>query len=124
MKAGITLGAVILGFALLVASSVWGKLFPPTKSWTLEKSARMSEVKARINDVGAMLYKASQRMHGGPDAGPLQAEHDALIKEFSQLKTEFESAADRPRTASAFLKWTGISLAVVGLIGWYAVKDS
>jgi hypothetical protein len=124
MKPVIALGAVVVGFALLAASSVWGKIFPPTQSWTLEKADRMSKVKASINDVGAALYKAKQRIHAGPDPGPLQAEYDALIKEFDQLKREFESAAERPQTASAFLKWTGISLAVLGLVGWYAVKDS
>lgn len=124
MKPAITLSAVALGFALLVASSVWGRLFPPTKTWTLQKAERMSEVKARINDVGAVLYKANQRIHAGPDPGPIQAEYDALTKEFDQLKLEFETAAERPQTASAIMKWTGISLAVLGLIGWYAVKDS
>jgi hypothetical protein len=124
MKPTIALGIVVLGFAQLAASSVWGTLFPPTQSWTLEKADRMSKVKASINDVGAAIYKAKQRIHAGPDPGPLQAEYDALTKEFDQLKQEFESAAERPQTASAYLKWAGISLAIVGLVGWYAVKDS
>jgi hypothetical protein len=124
MKPVITLGAVALGFALLVVSSVWGKLFPPTQTWTLQKAERMSEVKVRINDVGAMLYKATQRIHAGSDPGPIQAEYNELTKEFDKLKSEFESATQRPQTTSTVLKWTGISLAVLGLVGWYAVKDS
>jgi hypothetical protein len=124
MKFGIAFGALGLGFALLVFSGLWSTIFPPTQSWTLEKSKRMSDVKARINDVGAMLYKATQRRHAGPDPGPIQAEYDALSKEFAQLKSEFESATERPQTTSKLLKWTGISLAVIGIIGLYAVKNS
>ena len=118
------MGAIGLGFALLIASSVWTTLFPPTRSWTLEKAERMSEVKARINDVGAMLYKATHHIHSGPDPGSLKAEFDALTKEFEVLKADFESATLRSNSIAAFLKWTGISLAALGIIGWYAVKQT
>jgi hypothetical protein len=63
-------------------------------------------------------------MHRGADTGTLKAEFDALILEEKQLNEEFETARDRPENSSKLLKWSGISLAVVGLIGWYAVKQS
>jgi hypothetical protein len=124
MKSAIVLGTILLGFVLLVVSSIWGILFPATNSWTPEKAARISEIKARLNDLSFSLQSSTTRIHGGPDPGTLKAEYDALNKEFDQLKTEFESAVDAPRTVSNVLKWSGISLAVIGIIGWYAVKES
>ena len=41
-----------------------------------------------------------------------------------ELKTQFESAYNSPRTASGILKWTGISLAGLGIVGWLAVRNS
>ena len=85
---------------------------------------RSTEVKARLSDLGPLVNPPNPRMHRGPDPATLKAEFDALMKENEQLDAEFSSAADSPKTASAILKWTGISLAVLGIIGWYAVKQA
>ena len=122
MKSAV-LGAIVLGFVLFIASALWSTIFPATNSWTPEKAARLSEVKSKINDLGFQLEKAG-RMHAGKDPGPLKAEYDTLRKEFDELKIAFESAAERPQTVSKFLKWTGLSLAAIGIIGWYAVNQS
>jgi hypothetical protein len=118
------MGAIALGFVLLLASGLWSTLFPPTRTWTVDKASRLSEIKARINDLGAQLYKAKGRTYGGADPGPIQAEYDVLTKEFDQLKTDFESTTGRTQKTATVLKWTGISLATLGIIGWYAVKQS
>jgi hypothetical protein len=125
MKSAVPLGAIGLGFLLLLLSSLWSTLFPATSTWTEEKAIRSSEVKARISNLGPIIYSTKPiSMHRGPDPGSLKAEFDALVKENEQLDAEFESAATSPKTASRLLKWSGISLAIVGLIGWYAVKQS
>jgi hypothetical protein len=62
-------------------------------------------------------------MHRGPDLGPIKAEYEQLKQEHELLKSEFESAAVRPNTIAKVLKWTGISLAGIGVIGWYVVKN-
>jgi hypothetical protein len=107
---------------LLVASSVWSTLFPPTRSWTPEKAARITEVKERINELSFQMANASNRMHGGPDPASMKTEYDALRKEFDQLASDFNSATESRETVSTVLKWSGISLAAFGIIGWYAVK--
>ncbi len=123
MKSAV-LVAMMLGFGLFIASALWSTLFPATNSWTPEKAARLSEIKARLNDLSFQLQRASGRMHSGPDSGTLKAEYNALNKEFDELKTDFETAAQRPQTVSKILKWTGLSLAAAGIIGWYAVNQS
>jgi hypothetical protein len=123
MKA-IAFGALGLGFALLILSGLWTTLFPGTSSWTPEKSARSAEIKARLSNIGPLVMNPPRSMHAGQDAGTLKAEFDALKEEDAQLNAEFESARDTPRTASKILKWSGISLAVLGLVGFYAAKQS
>lgn len=124
MKSAIVLGAMALGFLLLVASSVWTSLFPATSSWTPEKAQRSAEVKDRLANLGPLVNAPTRSMHSGADRGVLKAEFDQLIRENEQLNAEFQSAYDRPNTFANLLKWSGISLAIIGIIGWYAVKDS
>jgi hypothetical protein len=54
----------------------------------------------------------------------LKAEYEQLKKENAELDAEYTSAADTPKTVARFLKWTGLSLALVGIIGWYAVSQT
>jgi hypothetical protein len=63
-------------------------------------------------------------MHSGPDIGQAKAEYDKLKIENDQLAAEFSGVYDTPRTLATVLKWTGLSLALVGVIGWYAVSQS
>jgi hypothetical protein len=116
-------GAIALGFLLLAASGLWSTLFPATSSWTPEKGTRWGQVKDRLNNLSFIVHRPAS-MHRGPDLGPLKAEYEALQREHEQLKSEFESAAIRPNKIAKVLKWTGISLAIVGIVGWYAEKDS
>lgn len=124
MKSAIVMGTIGLGFALLAASLLWTTIFPPTRSWTPEKAKRMSDVKERLNNLSFVVNAPRQSMQKGGDPGVLKAECETLMKEFDQLKSDFESAAESPKTISSFLKWSGISLACLGLIGWYAVNQS
>jgi hypothetical protein len=124
MKSGIPFCAIGLGFALLIASSLWTTIFPPTLSWTPEKAQRSAEIKDRLTNLGFALYAAEYRPHSGPDPGTLKAEYDALMKENAQLNADFTSATETPETISNILKWSGISLAALGIIGWYAIKQS
>jgi hypothetical protein len=119
----VVFGSIVLGFLLLVASSLWSTLFPATSSWTPEKGTRWGQVKDRLNTLTYIVHRPPS-MHRGSDLGPLKAEYEQLKQEHEQLKAEFESAASRPNTISKILKWSGISLAIVGIVGWYAVKDS
>jgi hypothetical protein len=123
MKPAIVIGLIGLGFTLFIASALWATLFPPTQSWTPEKAQRMSEVKARLNNLSFMI-NSPKSFHSGPDTGTLKAESDALLKEFEQLKTDFESATERPQKFASILRWTGLGLASIGAIAWYSANQA
>src|SRR5690348_10341347 len=123
MKSAVVLGTILVGFVLLLLSFAWSLLFPATNSWTPDKAGRMSEIKAKLNDLSfKMGTPASSRIKSGPDPAALKKEYDDLRAEFDSLKSEFESAAVTPQTTCSVLKWSGITLAVIGVIGWYAVS--
>jgi hypothetical protein len=123
MKAAM-FGAIGVGFLLLVASSVWTSLFPATSSWTPEKAERSAQVKDRLSNLGPIVNSPRISMHSGADRGALQAEFEQLVKENEQLNADFQSAYDRPNTTSRILKWSGIGLAAIGIVGWFAVRES
>jgi hypothetical protein len=126
MKLAVVFGLMAIGFSLLVLSGLWLTMFPGTSSWTAEKNERWSEVKDRMHNLGFLLNDPRTRtsMHSGPDRGSAKQEFDELKKEYDQFAAEFQSAYDRPHTIAAILKWTGISFAALGVLGWYAVKQS
>lgn len=125
MKQLIVFGAIGLGVLLLVLSGVWPSLFPGTSTWTEEKSVRWTQVKDRLHNLGFVVKNPNQRvsMHSGPETGTAKEEYDRLKKESEELKVEFQSAHDRPNTIAKVFKWTGISLAGLGIVGWYAIKN-
>ena len=123
MKIAVAMGAVLLGFLLLVASTLATRIFPPTSTWTEEKAARSAEVKARIAYLGGIVNSRRPRLHGGVDPASAKVEFEALKKENEELNAEFQSAQDKPNTLARILKWSGIALAAVGIVGWYAVRE-
>jgi len=124
MKSAIAMGTIALGFLLLVTSSLWTSLFPATSSWTTEKAQRAAQVKDRLSNLGPVVNSTKPRLHGGADPAQLKIEYDSLMLENEQLNSEFESAANRPNTIANVLKWTGISLAGLGIAGWFAVREA
>jgi hypothetical protein len=117
-------GVIALGFLLLCLSGLWTTIFNGAATWTPEKAQRSSEVKSKLHNMSFVLNAPSPQMHGGQDLGQMKAEYEQLKKENEALNAEFTSAADTPKTVSTILKWSGISLAAVGLIGYYAVNQS
>jgi hypothetical protein len=118
MKAGIAMAVLGLGVLLLILGGFWTSLFSGSSSWTTEKVERNSQVKARMNEVAHLLLRQPA------NKATLQAEMDALTKENEELNAQFKSASESPQSTSKYMKWSGISLAVLGIIGWYAASQS
>jgi len=123
MKPAIIFGAIGLGFVLLVLSSVWSTLFPARATWSEDKATRWRDVKSEIYNLGFVINRKNS-MHGGQDRGAAMAKYHELKMENEQLTSDFESAANRPNIIARALKWSGIVLAAVGIVGWFAVRDS
>jgi hypothetical protein len=122
----VAFGIMGLGFLMLLASVVWVSMFSTASAFSKEKAERWGEVKDKLHNL-AFIVNAPPRtikMHKGQDIGQLKVEYEALKKEDEQLKAEFSGVYDSPRTTSKVLRWGGISLAVIGLVGWYAVNQS
>ncbi|MEX2310021.1 MAG: hypothetical protein WD738_20790 [Pirellulales bacterium] len=126
MKLAVVFGLIGIGFLLLVLSGLWVSWFPGTSMWTPEKNDQWSDVKDRMHNLGFILNDPRNRasMHSGPERGTAKQEFDELKAKYDRLSAEFQTAHDRPHTVSKFLKWSGISLAAIGIIGWYAVKQT
>jgi hypothetical protein len=63
-------------------------------------------------------------MHSGPETGAAKAEFEQLQAKHAELTAEFTAIYERPHTIANVLKWSGISLAIAGVIGWSAVNQS
>lgn len=119
MKSAIGI-AIALGILMLLLGSIWGSVFGAASNWSNEKATRSAEVKARLAYLGGII-KSDKR--SATDKEKAQPEFDALTAENLQLNDEFTSVAETPHTVAKVLRWSGISVAALGLIGWYAVNQ-
>jgi hypothetical protein len=113
---------IAIGFALLLLSGLWTSLFSSQSSWTDEKAQRSVQVKARMAYVGSKVNLAAGTKPG-PDYPKMKTEFDDLLKENDQLNSEFSAVHDQPGRTAALLRWSGIAIAVVGVVGWYAARQ-
>jgi hypothetical protein len=119
-------GLIGLGVLLLLTGVVWANWFSGGSGFTLEKAERWNEVKNRIHNLAFVVNAppGTIKLHKGQDIGQAKAEFEALKKESEQLEAEYSGAYESPKTTAKVLRWTGLSLAVIGVIGWYAVNQS
>lgn len=126
MKGIVTASLISLGVLLVVVSSVWASMFPGTSSWTPEKAERLTELRRTLHNLaiaaGSQANEVNPRVAKNPATA--KAEYDRLKPECDRLLEEVKTASTRPNRTASMLRWTGISLAGVGLVGWYAVRQS
>lgn len=118
--------AVGLGILFLIVSLVWGLLFPASRSWTVEKNTRMSELSEKGHVLGGQIDAAKRRpnMHGGRNAADLEVEYKQVTEELAQLREEFESKRDSPKTMATYLRWSGVAFVVAGAIIVFANREA
>ena len=105
-----------LGVALVALGLLWKTLFPPTRSWTEEKSARMGQLTKEVHALLFQVEAAKQlpSMTSGRNPAEVQEEYDSKKAELAALRGEFENQRDKPQTIAGVLRWTGIALVLIG----------
>jgi hypothetical protein len=126
MKSAVFFGFIGLGVLLLMGSGIFSTLQPGTSAWTPEKDQRLSQASDKMHLLTVQVTSAESRpkMHGGPDLAKAKAELESLRAETKTLMDEFKGIQARPNKMAKFMKWAGISLTLVGIVGWYAVNQS
>jgi len=115
MKSTLPAAAVILGLVFLASSALWAVLFPPSRAWTPEKSARLTQVGNQCSEIKLKLSNPGKpSTTPGETPADLKAKFDKLDAEYKQLYEEFTGATESPKTAKRFLWWAGIAFVVAG----------
>jgi hypothetical protein len=121
MKSVLPTAAVAVGLLLLLGSAVWATLFPPSRTWTPEKSARLTTVGNECSAIKLQLSNLGNRTSPtGETPAELKAKFDKLDAEYKQLYQEFTGATESPKTAKRFLWWSGIAFVIAGSVVVFA----
>jgi hypothetical protein len=116
---------VALGIVLLLVSAVWAILFPPARTWTDEKGARMAELSGKAHALGFELAAAQKpSMHKGRSLPEVKAEYDQVNAELTSLRDELGGKVAAPARASTILRWSGIAFVVAGGLVVFATRSS
>jgi hypothetical protein len=118
MKSFLPAAAVSLGVVLLVGSAAWAILFPASRTWTEEKSIRMTELGDKATALQLQIDQAKSRpsMHAGQNPAELKGQYDEVAAEYADLHKDFLNASNSPKTASSFLRWSGIAFVAAGAL--------
>lgn len=118
MKSIVPVGILSVGVLLLVLGLLWTFLFPATRTWTDEKSRRMTELQ---NNAHKLLYLSeaakTRPQPGGPTPTEARAKFEEAQAELDALKAEFESIRDNPANTGTFLRWAGSAMVLIGAFG-------
>ena len=81
MRSTLTTLTLLLGIVLLLLSGMWGSLFPPTNTWTDEKSAQLAELGTEVRRLGFahVAAKENPSIHGGANPAELKVEYDKAL---------------------------------------------
>lgn len=122
----IAAGLISIGVVLVVLGSAWATMFPGTSSWTPEKAERLTELRRTLHNLAIAAGSPANEVNARVATSPVQAkaEYDRLKPECDRLLAEVNTASASPNRTASMLRWTGISLAAVGIVGWYAVRQS
>ena len=126
MKSTLSIATVLIGVLLLVASASWGALFPPTNSWTSEKSEQLSEMGSELNRLKFAIVQAQNNpsMHSGENPAELKQQYDDLRTQYDELHQEFLNAKESPERTSSLLRWVGIALIGIGAMLALIIRSS
>jgi hypothetical protein len=126
MKSILSLTAIILGMLLMLVSATWVLMFPPTRSWTQDKSEQLSELGSETNRLKFAIVEAKNNpsMHSGQNPAVLQQQYDEVREEYDVLHQEFLNASQRPQNMSTVLRWSGIALIIVGAVMTFIGRSS
>lgn len=118
MKSLVPVILVGLGAVLLLLGFLWTFLFPASRTWTEEKSNRMTELQNEAHKLLYLVDQAKTRPRpGGPTPLEAQANFDAAKAELDELKAEFEATRDSPKNSGTYLRWAGMALVLCGGFG-------
>jgi hypothetical protein len=106
---------VIAGLALIASSFIWPIVSTSVSGWTQEQALQYQAASARLHSLSHEFAHAAQQ---GNDQ-TLQTELDKTQAEYEVLRSQLESAMDRPRRVAWLLRLGGLLLAGVGVANLY-----
>jgi hypothetical protein len=100
-------------------------MFPASRDWTEEKSARLRELSGRAHVLSGEVVSANTKpnMHGGRSAAELEEEFKNVKAELKQLGEEAEGKIKAPKTAAQILRWSGAAFIVAGALVVFAKRE-
>ena len=97
---------VVLGVAFLLASAIWPRVAARNSSYTRADGDAYSQA-------AGTYHQLSFQNANKPDK---QDEVKAAEQEYDRRRETLDRARNRPAQVAATLKWTGISMAVLGAV--------
>ena len=117
---------ILVGILLMMASAVWPLAADGRSRWTPDKAARFEEIGAGLHELSHARAHASPSHHHDEQ----EHEHDAsrelaaAQRAYQQLARELDAVRAGPQRTAGWLRWTGIGIAAVGSLGYWARREA
>ena len=126
MKLGISYGVMGLGALLLVTSIAWPMVFPSTSYWDQADEDQLEEIQSKVHNLSYLVAQAEQQTDPRKNkmSGEKMMEYRELKVKAQEMLDERDAAIQRPGFISSLLRYTGLGGLVVGVIGYYVVREA
>lgn len=119
MRVPLSVIAITAGITLIVCSVLWPRLFVTEWVWDQDQAKQYREA-------GVELHRLSHQHGGSPtdrdrDGEEEDAELAAARKRYEQMTAQLESARSWRDSPAAWMKWAGVSIALVGVFATLAL---
>lgn len=129
MKRGVValvpVALIAIGVLLLLLSSNWVKLYPPTSYWTDADTTKLDELNEHMHKLYYDLSQEELAEVESPDRDPTapRTPYEKAVEVRNTHRAKRDIAMTRPRQIAANLRWGGLGCLLAGAISFYALKQ-
>lgn len=122
MKQLVPFGLVLLGLVLVVISLLWTTLFSGGPALGQEDYARLEELETKVVELYRQIETVKARTGNDSAAEEASVGYRRAIEERDALRAKLESGLSQPSSTAATLRYVGIALLLVGIVGSLVFK--
>jgi hypothetical protein len=121
MLTSLGLAGTTIGSLALALSFVWTTVYTPEQRWTEEQAKEHQQASAKFHKLQHTVGGKANRKRPAtsPEAGPTQAELDALDaarNHFQTTKAGLDAARTDGHTTALWLRYSGVAVAALGVV--------
>lgn len=115
-------GLISCGLILLGVSYAWNLIVPQEAVWSSEQALENADASAGLHEMTHIAAHSDISKDADAKKQQVKDELAAAQQRFETSRSDLDRARDVRQTTAQVLRWTGISIAVIGVMRYLAIR--